>query len=169
MTNWCLAVIHWLIFPCLLLVEPKTKLYELRIISIRTEHFSQCYNLLEQRFLWPHSLVLEQFLLVQNSLVLFVVSTQRALSTILRFIKYHSISFCTSLSLSFVRAAVCSAKEICNNISKHGEILPSKRFKAHSQSANSLKRPFSVDNEKICTLSWSRCLQKWYSVPESDS
>ena len=34
------------------------------------------------------------------------------------------------------------------NLSKNVEIFPSKRFESHSQSANGLKRPFGVKNDK---------------------
>ena len=34
------------------------------------------------------------------------------------------------------------------NLSKNVEILPSKRFESHSQSANGLKRSFGVKNDK---------------------
>ena len=39
-------------------------------------------------------------------------------------------------------------KEICTKSIENVEMLPSKRFESHSQSASGLKRPFGVKNDK---------------------
>ena len=53
-----------------------------------------------------------------------------------------------TLSFGFFRQNCALARKFVRNLSKNVEILPSKRFESHSQSANGLKRPFGVKNYK---------------------